>query len=130
MYPNHADDPYPFSPDANQKDVSIHLEFLREYSKSMLLAYGRTAMRGNETWSDFITDFRTHTARSWTSPRVSEWRDLVTKRYIYVDEDRKTNPADSLIDILYRENMQGKMTSFKRTHRAKLPYRIKMMSNI
>lgn len=54
-------------------------------------------------WSDRITNFMPHKVWSWTRPMASEWRNLLTKRGIYVDDDRKRDPAEAFIEILYQE---------------------------
>lgn len=53
-------------------------------------------------WPDFITAFRPHTIRSWTRSMITEWRDLFTKRGIFIDNNRSSPPVEAIIDLLFR----------------------------
>lgn len=78
------------------------MEDLTEYSQGMLAAYDRKTMRGEFMWLYFITVSRPHTVCSWTRPMISEWRDILTKRGIYLDMVRTRVPAETMIDVIFR----------------------------
>lgn len=106
-YPNHSDDPDTIDDKACKKDKVTHQNDLREYSHSMLSSYGRTKIRGELMWSEFITAFRPHTIRSWTRQMIVEWSDLLNKRGIYVENDRVKDPSEATIDLLFRNHNIG-----------------------
>lgn len=58
-------------------------------------------------WLDFITAFRPHTIRSFTRPMITEWRDLLTKRAIFIDINRSRAPVEAIIDVIFRERHIG-----------------------
>lgn len=102
-YPNFATDPQPITGDVSKATWQSHQRSLQTYSEKMFASYQKTKLRGEYFWTEFITSFRPHTIKSWPRPVLSEWRDLIMQRGIYLDCDRSRSPYETVIDILYRD---------------------------
>lgn len=67
----------------------------------MLSAYMKTKMVGQALWLDFITEFRSHSIRSWTRPILATWMDFLIDRDVYVITGRSTSRSEAIVELLH-----------------------------
>lgn len=65
----------------------------------MLSAYGRTKMKRETLWHDFVNAFRPHKIRSWYRPMMNERYYLPANRGTQINSDRNRALVDSRIEV-------------------------------
>lgn len=88
VYQNFADDSDPLDPTAPQKGSRKPPQDTERILYSSVCRLKKTLMLGERLWTDLISAFRLHTVRSWTMQMITEWRELLIRRIIYVKPGR------------------------------------------